>query len=961
MEGVAASRSRPLGGVYSTSRLFYRVSRQSSTLKHPNIRIKQQTPKGERGNSENDPERSLGKGLQHKLPRLLQQNLCRPKENWRSQACHRPQNVKQVPEAKTIQDGNCTVSKKSNEKRHVGLFHRSKGRLLPHSHPSSVKEVPQNLPRSGGVPVQSPSFRNLFSSMALHKDIQADSCHSKGKKYIHPSVSRRLAKQTVVIPGVSQRQAHNTPNMRTNRLHCQLGQIRTGTNTKVCVRGGSVRPSGRPGQTSRGEVVQTSSQSRAVSSTNINTSADLGKSAGSSKSIRRVCSVGQDPYSTHTVQSAPLLQSSEAPSSSPSTCMESDQSSTPVVDAEGEFFQRSANSSSSLPVQNLYGRFHGRLGSTFKPVKDLWVMVPVRKVIPYQQTRDESSQTGTARLQPTRERSDSGQFRQSDHSSLHQQAGRYQISKSDERDISTVRATPGKKLVTKSQLPARGQECHSRRIVQERPGHPIRVVTSPSDSQENLPSLAYSNDRSVRHKEKCKTSHICVSSTRSRSVGRGRPVLELERSDSLCLPSTSNHDQGPREDSAGRVSSDSDSLSMADPGMVHSPSGPINRPSTKDPSDTQGTQTDRQTNVPHKPRSSQTACLEAARGNLKGQGFSDEVTTRILGPQRQSTRKLYGSRWEIFCAWCQSHQKDPLKASVPLIAEFLNYLFTEKNFKPGTIEGYKTAIADFLKFHSKEDLNKNEVLIKLIRSFKSECPRTISRVPKWDLSLILSFLCKDPFEPMADADIRNATWKTVFLVTLAMAARASEVHALSFAELAFDEHYRFATVQPVPEFISKTNQQPYIKIPALGPNARGSREDRYLCPVRALKVYRAKSAELRKLNPQSRKLFISIRKDFNRDIKKNTLSGWIRALIQFSYQKCPQHVIQLSAAKPHEVRALATSVAWKINHCLPDILRAASWAHHNTFTSYYLKDISVMKGELHALGPFVAAQSVIQC
>ena len=118
-----------------------------------------------------------------------------------------------------------------------------------------------------------------------------------------------------------------------------------------------------------------------------------------------------------------------------------------------------------------------------------------------------------------------------------------------------------------------------------------------------------------------------------------------------------------------------------------------------------------------------------------------------------------------------------------MIVDFLNYLFTVKKYSPGTIEGYKTAIADFLKFHSDQDFNKSDILNKLIRSFKTECPRTVSRIPKWDLSLVLNFLCQEPFEPMAEADLKFVTWKTVFLVTLAMAARSSEVHALSRFQL----------------------------------------------------------------------------------------------------------------------------------------------------------------------------------
>ena len=369
----------------------------------------------------------------------------------------------------------------------------------------------------------------------------------------------------------------------------------------------------------------------------------------------------------------------------------------------------------------------------------------------------------------------------------------------------------------------------------------------------------------------------------------------------------------------------------------------------------------RQTNLSFQPSSPKTACLESARRNLEKQGFSRELSSRILGPQRASTRKLYGARWSIFCSWCQSKQKDPIKATTPLIAEFLNYLFQDKKLSPRTIEGYKSAIADFLKFHSKEDFNDNIILTKIIKSFKNERPRPQSLVPKWDLALVLNFLTQSPFEPLAQADLKFVTWKTVFLVTFAMAARSSEVHALSFADLGFEDNYKFAVVQPILEFQAKTaNKNEFVRIPALGPSVRGSHEDRLLCPVRALKIYRARTASLRKENPNIRRLFMSYMKGFNKDISKNTLSGWIRSLIKFTYSKCPHHIIQLSAAKPHEVRALSSSVAWKANIALKDILQAACWAHHSTFTSFYLKDVSLIKDQLHSLGPLVAAQQVIQ-
>ena len=100
--------------------------------------------------------------------------------------------------------------------------------------------------------------------------------------------------------------------------------------------------------------------------------------------------------------------------------------------------------------------------------------------------------------------------------------------------------------------------------------------------------------------------------------------------------------------------------------------------------------------------------------------------------------------------------------------------------------------------------------------------------------------------------------------------------------------------------------------------------------------------QLKKQNPDAGRLFISFMRGFNKDISKNILFEWIRSLIRFTYHKCPQQIIQLTAAKIREVRVLATSMVWKVNTALPNFLQTACWFHQNTFTSYYLKDISVI-------------------
>ena len=59
-----------------------------------------------------------------------------------------------------------------------------------------------------------------------------------------------------------------------------------------------------------------------------------------------------------------------------------------------------------------------------------------------------------------------------------------------------------------------------------------------------------------------------------------------------------------------------------------------------------------------------------------------------------------------------------------------------------------------------------------------------------------------------------------------------------------------------------------------------------------------------------------------------------------------------------QIRAISASLTWKTNLVSDDILRQP-WTNHTTFTSFYLKDLSHIKDQLHSLGPLIAAQSVI--
>jgi hypothetical protein len=61
----------------------------------------------------------------------------------------------------------------------------------------------------------------------------------------------------------------------------------------------------------------------------------------------------------------------------------------------------------------------------------------------------------------------------------------------------------------------------------------------------------------------------------------------------------------------------------------------------------------------------------------------------------------------------------------------------------------------------------------------------------------------------------------------------------------------------------------------------------------------------------------------------------------------------------HQVRAMSTSWAFAKRASLADIMNAASWKSHTTFTRFYLRDVTNISDNMLKLGPVVAAQLIL--
>ena len=311
--------------------------------------------------------------------------------------------------------------------------------------------------------------------------------------------------------------------------------------------------------------------------------------------------------------------------------------------------------------------------------------------------------------------------------------------------------------------------------------------------------------------------------------------------------------------------------------LVLGPSAALNRDPTTTPGVNNSTQAVPQACVPQQSATAQPPRLVSRRGQLQEQGFSVEVAERIAAPQRLSTRTIYRSKWALFEKWCRENSVDFSTPSVKQISDFLMYLYQDLNRHPSTIDGYRTAIVHTLG-PTAHNIAHNADLHSLLSSFHRDRPKSSRNLPKWNLSVVLNELKKAPFEPMKDTDLKHLTLKTAFLLALASGKCHSEIHAWVANKVSNLGQWEKVALFPSSDFIAKnqlaregSQSVSPVTIPALTTIVdRQFKEDRTLCPVRALRYYLDWTKDLR----GSRSLlFISFKKGHTSD-PLLSLPGW---------------------------------------------------------------------------------------
>ena len=196
---------------------------------------------------------------------------------------------------------------------------------------------------------------------------------------------------------------------------------------------------------------------------------------------------------------------------------------------------------------------------------------------------------------------------------------------------------------------------------------------------------------------------------------------------------------------------------------------------------------------------------------------------------------------------------------------------------------------------------------------------------------------------MKDTDLKHVSLKTAFLLALASGKCHSEIHAWAANKVSNLSQWEKVALFPS-NFIAKnklaregSQSVSLVAIPALATIVdKQFIEDRTLCPVRALRYYLDRTKDLGGLDPY-----------FSFPLRKDTPQTSDPLLSHLGQNKPFYFVINKQTNKPWTWSKLKCMTLGPLRPqafyswvSVDQIMQACHWKAHNTFTNFYLKDLT---------------------
>ena len=280
-----------------------------------------------------------------------------------------------------------------------------------------------------------------------------------------------------------------------------------------------------------------------------------------------------------------------------------------------------------------------------------------------------------------------------------------------------------------------------------------RVVSPPSGGEVTM-RLGQSVDRPFCDVPQRETAPVLLACPGSPGRLRGCVSPSLGRPGSLRVPSLSSGRSGdcpsPRV-VAGR--DDSGRTSLAREGVVRRLTAPSDPTTPGSALLGQAASATPLQSVPSRRPRAEPSRVETLKRHYRKSGFSGRAARVMAGVLRESSSRLYQSRWKIFCGWYRGRGVAPVNATVPVVVDFLIHLRQDKGLSVSAIKGYCSALNSVLALKGR-DLASSREITTLLRSFSRSVNPVELHPPVWDVSLVLQSLTGAPYEPLRTCEER---------------------------------------------------------------------------------------------------------------------------------------------------------------------------------------------------------------
>ena len=891
-------------------------------------------------------------------PRVLQPPLSGPQEGGDMAPGLGRVEIQQICFQDKVLNGDGSVCKGGDRKGGLDDIPGHEGCVLSHPDPSFIQEIPKVHLQRPGISVQSNVLWTEHCAAGFHSSFSpTEQDSAPGRIQNHPLLGR-LADPGQVTRGDD----------KSHGFHYEISQ-RVGNSNKprkVHFGPNSVYYISRHenqfveflGFSERETLARSISNIQKMLLLRSNACKVLAEDAGSHGGPGEICDWCQTPHETLPVLHQKGLEQKVTRFGYLNTVSSGTQKGPCMVVEHGETQKRSVIRKQNTEFDDVHRCLKAELGGNVRGQTNLRNVVSERTERPYQRSRAEGHLLRSEGAGGPSKGSESVRLcRQHDSSSLHQEAGGNEIMEAVQAGGGAASMDRGKGDHSSSKVHRREEKQGSRYPESEGPDNSNRMDTQQPSVPKHLETLGTSSDRCIRNFPDDKATLLFLPSPRPERSGSRCPTTELGQQRSLRIPSLLCDQESDQQGfNFPELQTDIDSPMVATEGVVPGPSGTSRGHSKKSPSKKGPPTAADGKGLTSRPVRTSADRMEVILKLAREKGLSKKVSERIVGARATSTNSLYQLRWSQFVKWCRENRFSAVRPSIDTICKFFIFLWEDKKLSVGTIKGFRSVLHSVLR-HNAINISQNQDISDVIRSFIIERPVSRKDSVSWNIDIVLKYLCSRKFEPLNSVPIKELTKKTLFLLTMALAKRVSEMQAIS-CEVGFTQEG--AVVSLILTFRAKNDNKvrrlPRSFVVKSLSQLVGHEEERKLCPVRALRYYLERTKSLR---GNTKNLFLAPR-NTSRPASKNGLAYYLRTTVLEAHREVSEETLRLCKVKSQEVRAVSTSLSFAHNLSIDAVVEAAQWRSNTVFASHYLKEVSLQYENCRSLGPIVAAGTIIE-